>query len=238
MARDMITDTQQQDFLKEQFRREGQLWLRWYGRYCEPLLARRPPRHPPTPHHLRLPTLPAAPPAPPPAPRPPAPPEPPPLGPRIKEMKPVPPDVQALLYQGISHDGQGRWRYLRARAGLSPEDKYDEPITSSFDYGWQLGEVGAGVGHIQLCRGGGGQEGTGTASCADPVFITHFCPPHGARRCPSEGGLGAPYPDPLSPLCGAGPTQISVHPVPKCRIDSFFRRNGAFALLDPRDVAL
>ncbi|KYO19815.1 hypothetical protein Y1Q_0000370 [Alligator mississippiensis] len=173
MARDMITDTQQQDFLKEQFRREGQLWLRWYGRYCEPLLACRPPCHPPTPHHLRLPTLPAAPPAPPPAPRPPAPPEPPPLGPRIKEMKPVPPDVQALLYQGISHDGQGRWRYLRARAGLSPEDKYDEPITSSFDYGWQL-----------------------------------------------------------------GPTQISVHPVPKCRIDSFFRRNGAFALLDPRDVAL
>ncbi|XP_074927767.1 protein SPMIP1 [Chelonoidis abingdonii] len=33
-------------------------------------------------------------------------------------------------------------------------------------------------------------------------------------------------------------TKVYVPPSPKCRIESFFRKNGAFSLLDPRDVAM
>ncbi|CAM4502355.1 unnamed protein product [Caretta caretta] len=33
-------------------------------------------------------------------------------------------------------------------------------------------------------------------------------------------------------------TNVYVPPSPKCRIESFFRKNGVFSLLDPRDVAL
>ncbi|XP_053872523.1 protein ATP6V1FNB [Malaclemys terrapin pileata] len=33
-------------------------------------------------------------------------------------------------------------------------------------------------------------------------------------------------------------TTVYVPPSPKCRIESFFRKNGAFSLLDPRDVAM
>ncbi|KAM9172892.1 protein SPMIP1 [Pangshura tecta] len=33
-------------------------------------------------------------------------------------------------------------------------------------------------------------------------------------------------------------TKVYVPPSPKCHIESFFRKNGAFSLLDPRDVAM
>ncbi|XP_038243474.1 protein ATP6V1FNB [Dermochelys coriacea] len=33
-------------------------------------------------------------------------------------------------------------------------------------------------------------------------------------------------------------TNVYVPALPKCRIESFFRKNGVFSLLDPRDVAL
>ncbi|XP_048347820.1 protein ATP6V1FNB [Sphaerodactylus townsendi] len=53
------------------------------------------------------------------------------------------PDLEAtqLLYQGISHEGKGRKRYLRERNAQSPEEKFRYPVLSSWEYGWRLGDV-------------------------------------------------------------------------------------------------
>lgn len=56
------------------------------------------------------------------------------------EMRPVPREVHNLLYQGISHEDEGRYRYLKTRMLLAPEDKYTFPLTSNFNYGWQMGK--------------------------------------------------------------------------------------------------
>ncbi|XP_028602608.1 protein SPMIP1 [Podarcis muralis] len=90
------------------------------------------------------------------------------------EMRPAPRELRNLLYQGISHEDEGRKRYLKLRLLVNPEDKYTFPVTTNFNYGWQMGKLAT----------------------------SH------------------------------------VAPTPKCRIDSFFRKNGAFSLLHPRDVAL
>lgn len=58
----------------------------------------------------------------------------------LSEMYPVPPDTKALLYEGISHDLQGRYQYLNTRKLDLPETRYLFPITTNFTYGWQLGE--------------------------------------------------------------------------------------------------
>uniref|UniRef100_A0A1B6BZI2 Sperm microtubule inner protein 1 C-terminal domain-containing protein n=2 Tax=Clastoptera arizonana TaxID=38151 RepID=A0A1B6BZI2_9HEMI len=55
-------------------------------------------------------------------------------------MYPVPFKVKDTLYHGISHNDEGRLKYLRLRQELSPEDKYYEPLLWSFGYGWKLGE--------------------------------------------------------------------------------------------------
>uniref|UniRef100_A0AC11EBY1 Uncharacterized protein n=1 Tax=Ovis aries TaxID=9940 RepID=A0AC11EBY1_SHEEP len=46
-----------------------------------------------------------------------------------------------LLFQGISHDGQGRASYLRERYRQKPEEKFLYPIVSSWEYGWHMGEA-------------------------------------------------------------------------------------------------
>lgn len=43
-----------------------------------------------------------------------------------------------LLLNGISHDREGRYKYLRERLLKYPEEKYKYPVTSSMDYGWRL----------------------------------------------------------------------------------------------------
>ncbi|XP_067287634.1 protein SPMIP1 [Pseudorasbora parva] len=55
-------------------------------------------------------------------------------------MRPVTPQTKAALYQGISNEGKGRQLYLRKRAQIAPEEKFDYPILSSWDYGWRLGD--------------------------------------------------------------------------------------------------
>ncbi|KAL1265076.1 hypothetical protein QQF64_003103 [Cirrhinus molitorella] len=55
-------------------------------------------------------------------------------------MRPVSPPTKAALYQGLSNEGKGRGLYLRKRAQKGPEEKFDYPILSSFDYGWRLGD--------------------------------------------------------------------------------------------------
>lgn len=43
---------------------------------------------------------------------------------------------RALLYSGVSHNGGGRRRYLAERKLLAPQQKYNEPAATSWNYGW------------------------------------------------------------------------------------------------------
>lgn len=59
----------------------------------------------------------------------------------LVEMRAVTPAVRKQLYKGFSKEGTGRYAYLQVRKLKKPEDKYDFPITSSWDYGWRLDDV-------------------------------------------------------------------------------------------------
>uniref|UniRef100_A0A6I8PAI0 Sperm microtubule inner protein 1 n=1 Tax=Ornithorhynchus anatinus TaxID=9258 RepID=A0A6I8PAI0_ORNAN len=177
MARHLNMDTQRQNFWKEEYLKEMLLRFGWQHKYGAAIRAKQK-TWTQAREGLRLPTI--APEGPPKAPFPPKAPTPlPPKAPAPKappqgEMYPVPPAIRALLYQGLSHNQQGRVRYLAARAATRPEERYLYPLTTSFVYGWQL-----------------------------------------------------------------GPTVKGALPSNKlCRIDTFFRKNGAFSVLDPRDLAL
>lgn len=125
---------------------------------------------------LHLPTLqPKAPVSPPPAPKasPSRVPSPALEAPEQPEMYPVPPATRALLYEGISHDSQGRYRYLHARQRDIPERRYRFPITTSFTYGWQLGEPqpGSSLTSTGTCREPGSVPGTRHARHVDTPFL-------------------------------------------------------------------
>ncbi|XP_008061785.1 uncharacterized protein LOC103265948 [Carlito syrichta] len=176
MSRQLNMDTLRQNFWKEEYLREKMLRCEWHRKYGSVVKAKQKAkaaaRLP-----LKLPTLPPkAPPSSPPAPEavpskaPSAVPE----APFQSEMYPVPPATRALLYEGISHDLQGRYRYLSTRKLDMPETRYVFPVTTNFMYGWQLGP----------------------------------------------------------------PVKQELVSCKMCRIESFFRKNGAFALLDPWDLAL
>ncbi|XP_078091832.1 protein SPMIP1-like [Mustelus asterias] len=53
-------------------------------------------------------------------------------------MRPVTPEVRALLYDGFSKEEKGRYQYLKARTKKGPSEKYKHALTSSWDYGWKL----------------------------------------------------------------------------------------------------
>ncbi|KAJ7329306.1 hypothetical protein JRQ81_015480 [Phrynocephalus forsythii] len=187
MARHLNMDTLHQNFWKEEYLKELMVRYRWHQKYGALVKAKqesqRERRKKVGDNTLRLPSVKAPPPV-----KPSSPPAP--LAPAQlarerdltgldamileTEMRPVPREVRALLYQGISHEDEGRHRYLKARLLSNPEDKYTFPVTTSFNYGWQMGKM----------------------------------------------------------------ANLHVAPTPKCRIDTFYRKNGAFSLLDPRDVAL
>lgn len=59
---------------------------------------------------------------------------------KSKRVKPVdvPKEEKDIIYDGISRDFQGRWKYLDIRKKYKPEQKYDFPVTSSMNYGWRL----------------------------------------------------------------------------------------------------
>ena len=54
------------------------------------------------------------------------------------DMYPVSEPVRAQLYDGFSKQGKGRHQYLKERKQLIPENKYQFPLCSSWDYGWKL----------------------------------------------------------------------------------------------------
>ncbi|KAL1124443.1 hypothetical protein AAG570_001069 [Ranatra chinensis] len=55
-------------------------------------------------------------------------------------MYPVHKKELAILYSGISHNGEGREGYLSLRNHKVPEKKYLSPMTSSHLYGWKVAE--------------------------------------------------------------------------------------------------
>lgn len=59
----------------------------------------------------------------------------------LPEMRVPTPQTTQLLYQGFSHEGKGRRRYLQERKMKSPEEKFPYPLLSSWDYGWRLGDA-------------------------------------------------------------------------------------------------
>ncbi|XP_063165112.1 protein SPMIP1 [Candoia aspera] len=187
MARPLNMDTLQQNFWKEEYLKEIMLRFGWHQKYGalvkakqESLRERRKKAEDTTLHLPSIRPLPIKPSSPPPLPKP--------AGPLPRErdltgldasilemeMKPAPREVRNLLYQGISHEDEGRYRYLKMRLLVPPEEKYTFPITTNFTYGWQMGKMAS----------------------------------------------------------------FHMAPTAKCRTDSFFRKNGAFSLLHPRDVAL
>ncbi|KAM3849778.1 protein SPMIP1-like [Diretmus argenteus] len=55
-------------------------------------------------------------------------------------MRPVSPQTREALYQASSHHGKGRSLYLQRRGQKRPEEKFDFPLLSSWEYGWRLGD--------------------------------------------------------------------------------------------------
>uniref|UniRef100_UPI003AAE420F protein SPMIP1 n=1 Tax=Centroberyx gerrardi TaxID=166262 RepID=UPI003AAE420F len=54
-------------------------------------------------------------------------------------MRPVSPQTRQTLYQAAQH-GKGRSLYLQRRGQKRPEEKFDFPLLSSWEYGWRLGD--------------------------------------------------------------------------------------------------
>ncbi len=60
----------------------------------------------------------------------------------LSEMKPADDKTKTLLFEGFTKEEKGRYQYLRARTAHNPEDKYEFPLLSSWEYGWKLKDVG------------------------------------------------------------------------------------------------
>jgi hypothetical protein len=59
-----------------------------------------------------------------------------------RDMVKVDPTIEHLLYDGFSKEQKGRYQYLKARKQDGPEQKYEYPLLTSYDYGWKLDETG------------------------------------------------------------------------------------------------
>ncbi len=57
---------------------------------------------------------------------------------RTSTMYKQDPSEISYLYNGISRDKEGRYKYLNARKKYKPDQKYFFPATSSMEIGWKL----------------------------------------------------------------------------------------------------
>ena len=57
---------------------------------------------------------------------------------KYQDMRPPSVETRMLLYEGISHHGEGRYAYLKKRNQKSPKEKYHFPLLSSCQYGWNI----------------------------------------------------------------------------------------------------
>ena len=64
------------------------------------------------------------------------------LSEKLSEFNMHPPakSEKDALYQGISHFGEGRAKYLGERSRTAPELKWTYPQTSSHELGWRLSD--------------------------------------------------------------------------------------------------
>lgn len=81
------------------------------------------------------------------------------------EMRPVPSNTRQLLFQGLSHDGQGRALYLRERNRQKPAEKFRYPVLSSWEYGWHVGKGH----HLSPFQAFAGSLAPSPASCSVPT---------------------------------------------------------------------
>lgn len=56
----------------------------------------------------------------------------------INNMKPFDLDTRELIYEGVTREEEGRYAYLFKRKYKIVEDRYKTPITTYWDYGWNL----------------------------------------------------------------------------------------------------
>ncbi|CAL8337527.1 unnamed protein product [Lota lota] len=130
-----LMTTQKQNCYREQITKETMTRLAWRSRYAKeyPLSSKTSAPPPPGPQ-------PGPPPGP--TPQPNLTPKPPPKTrtPAPPLMRPPSPQTREILYQGSSHHGTGRGLYLRRRGQKRPEEKFDFPLISSWEYGWRLGD--------------------------------------------------------------------------------------------------
>lgn len=59
----------------------------------------------------------------------------------LSDMKPPQPAQVKLLFDGFTKEEKGRYQYMKSRKSENPEEKYEYPLLSSFEYGWKLKEV-------------------------------------------------------------------------------------------------
>jgi len=57
------------------------------------------------------------------------------------EMRPPTPETKKMIYTGLSCEGNGRVAYLGKRKGLAPEKKFEYPLTSALEVGWDISEI-------------------------------------------------------------------------------------------------
>ncbi|BHF58590.1 hypothetical protein SprV_0100154200 [Sparganum proliferum] len=57
------------------------------------------------------------------------------------DMHRASPRTRAFLYNGVSHNGEGRAKYLRERYKKAPEEKFPARYPVSWDLGWRLGDT-------------------------------------------------------------------------------------------------
>ena len=150
MARQSNLDTTKQDFLKEAYKKEGLLRNKWFqGYFGSNVLppgvgGSDSPTSPAPINKLGKPTFIKIKPAPKtPAERPLAPVKPVVIDPNVKmsEMRPVSPGTKGMIYSGLSAEGDGRKAYLVKRRTEDPEVKFEYPLTSSLEVGWNIKEV-------------------------------------------------------------------------------------------------
>lgn len=56
-------------------------------------------------------------------------------------MRPPSVATRNLLFDGLSHEGRGRYAYLRRRKQTGPEVRYEYPLTNTLEYGWKINDT-------------------------------------------------------------------------------------------------
>jgi len=150
MARQSNLDTTKQDFLKEAYKKESKLRNKWFQGYfgsnslppgvsdSESPTSPMPATKAAKPTLIKIKPAPATPPE-----RPLPPVQPAVSDPNVKmsEMRPASPGTKGMIYSGLSAEGDGRKAYLVKRRGQDPEEKFEYPLTSALEVGWNIKEV-------------------------------------------------------------------------------------------------